>query len=148
MHLRNKINEKGFTLIEIMVVIIILGILASYVAVKLTGNTEKARRTQAKVQIQTFETALELYKLDNGDYPSTDQGLEALVQPPTVGKLPRKWRKGGYLRNGRIPKDPWDNAYVYLSPGLHGDYDIMSYGADNEPGGEGKDADVDSWEIQ
>jgi general secretion pathway protein G len=141
-------NEKGFTLIEIMVVIIILGILASFVAVKLTGQTEEARRTQAKVQIGTFETALELYKLDNGSYPSTEQGLKALVELPSVGVLPRKWREGGYLKKGRIPADPWKNEYIYLSPGTHDEYDISSYGDDGAPGGEGKAADVNSWDIE
>ena len=137
-------SKKGFTLIEIMVVIIILGILASFVALNLTGQTEEARRTQARVQMETFKTALKLYKLDNGSYPSTEQGLQALVTPPEVGKLPRKWREGGYI--DKIPKDPWGNEYVYLSPGIYGEFDIMSYGDDNEPGGEGKDADVNSWE--
>ena len=144
MNLKNNNSEKGFTLIEIMVVIIILGILASFVALNLTGQTEEARRTQARVQMETFKTALKLYKLDNGSYPSTEQGLQALVKPPEVGKLPRKWREGGYI--DKIPKDPWGNEYVYLSPGMYGDFDIMSYGDDNEPGGEGKDADVNSWE--
>jgi len=140
----NKENkEKGFTLIEIMVVIIILGILASFVALNLTGQTEEARVTQARVQIETFKTALKLYKLDNGSYPSTEQGLQALVTKPDVGKLPRKWREGGYL--DKIPKDPWGNEYQYISPGVR-DFDIISYGDDNEPGGEGKDADVNSWE--
>ena len=148
MNLDYKRNEKGFTLIEIMVVIIILGILASYVAVKITGQTEEARRTQAKVQIETFETALKMYMLDNGSYPSTEQGLQALVEAPTTGRLPRKWRDGGYLEKGRIPKDPWKSEYIYLSPGVHGDFDIMSYGNDNNPGGEGKDADVNNWEIE
>ena len=145
---KHRLNERGFTLIEIMVVIIILGILASYVAVKLTGQTEDARRTQAIVQIGTLETALELYKLDNGSYPSTEQGLQALVELPTVGKLPRKWREGGYLKKGKVPKDPWKSEYIYISPGLHGDFDIMSYGDDNSPGGEGKDADINNWELQ
>lgn len=148
MNSNKKHSERGFTLIEIMVVIIILGILASYVAVRLTGQTEDARRTQAKVQIQGFETALELYKLDNGSYPSTEQGLQALVEPPTVGKLPRKWREGGYLKKGKVPKDPWQNDYIYRSPGDHGEYDIMAYGDDNEPGGEGKDEDVNNWELE
>ena len=148
MILQNKNTEKGFTLIEIMVVIIILGILASYVAVKLTGQTEEARRTQARVQIETFKTALNLYKLDNGSYPSTEQGLQALVAKPEVGKLPRKWREGGYIEKSKVPKDPWNNDYVYLCPGIHGEFDIMSYGDDNEPGGEGKDADVNSWEDE
>lgn len=141
-------SEKGFTLIEIMVVIIILGILASYVAVKLTGQTEEARRTQAKVQIESFDTALELYRLDNGSYPSTEQGLNALVEAPTVGVLPRKWREGGYLKKGKVPLDPWKNEYVYLSPGLHGEFDISSYGDDGAPGGESKASDVNSWDLE
>jgi general secretion pathway protein G len=146
--MKYKANESGFTLIEIMVVIIILGILASFVAVKLTGQTEEARRTQAKVQIESFDTALELYKLDNGSYPSTEQGLSALVEAPTVGVLPRKWREGGYLKKGKVPLDPWKNEYIYLSPGLHGEFDISSYGDDGAPGGEGKAADVNSWDSE
>ena len=145
---KTRQSEKGFTLIEIMVVIIILGILASYVAVRLTGQTEEARRTQAIVQIESLETALELYKLDNGSYPSTEQGLEALVEAPTAGRLPRKWREGGYLKKGKVPKDPWKYDYVYISPGIHGDFDIMSYGDDGAPGGEGKDQDVNNWELE
>ena len=141
-------NERGFTLIEMMVVIIILGILASFVAVRLTGQTEEARRTQAKVQIETFNTALNLYRLDNGSYPSTEQGLNALVESPTVGTLPRKWREGGYLEKKKIPLDPWKNEYVYLSPGIHGDFDIISYGDDNAEGGDGKDADVNNWDLE
>jgi len=145
---KDRQSERGFTLIEIMVVIIILGILASYVAVKVTGRAEQAQRTQARVQIETLETALELYKLDNGSYPTTEQGLEALVESPTVGRLPRKWREGGYLEKSYVPKDPWGNDYVYLSPGLHGDFDIMSYGDDGAQGGEGKDADIYNWETE
>lgn len=144
MCLNNRNGEKGFSLIEVMVVIVILGILASYVAVKVTGQTDEARKTQARVQIETFRTALDLYRLDNGSYPTTEQGLGALVSPPTVGKLPRKWREGGYI--AKIPKDPWSNEYFYQSPGENGDFDITSYGNDNEPGGEGSDADVTSWE--
>jgi general secretion pathway protein G len=113
-----------------------------------TGRAEQAQRTQARVQIETLETALELYKLDNGSYPTTEQGLEALVESPTVGRLPRKWREGGYLEKSYVPKDPWGNDYVYLSPGLHGDFDIMSYGDDGAQGGEGKDADVYNWETE
>jgi general secretion pathway protein G len=146
--LHQKHAEKGFTLIEIMVVIIIMGILASYVAVRLTGQTEEARHTQAIVQMETLETALELYKLDNGSYPSTEQGLQSLVEPPTTGVLPRKWREGGYLRKGKVPKDPWGFEYVYISPGLHGEYDLISYGADGESGGEGKNMDVNNWELE
>jgi len=141
-------NEKGFTLIEIMVVVIIIGILASFVAVKLTGRAEEARRTEARVQIGSFETGLSLYKLDNGSYPSTEQGLNALVEAPTVGTLPRKWHEGGYLEKGKVPLDPWGNAYIYVSPGLNGDFDISSYGDDGAQGGDGKDADINSWELE
>ena len=145
---KEKLNEQGFTLIEIMVVIIIMGILASIVALRLTGQTEQARQTQAETQIRIFESALELYKLDNGSYPTTEQGLKALVEAPTVGVLPRKWREGGYLQKSSIPKDPWENEYIYLAPGIHNDFDIMSYGDDGIPGGEGKDEDINSWEIE
>ena len=141
-------DQRGFTLIELMVVIVILGILAGLIVPRIMGRPEEARRMKARVQMESIETALKLYKLDNGNYPSTDQGLEALVQPPSVGQLPKKWREGGYLEKGKVPKDPWDNDYVYLSPGLHGDYDITSYGADAQPGGEGKDEDINSWETE
>ncbi len=144
MCLSTRNAEKGFSLIEVMVVIVILGILASIVGVKVIGRIEESKRVKAKTQIETFRTALDLYRLDNGSYPTTDQRLDALVSPPTVGKLPRKWREGGYMP--KIPKDPWGNEYVYLSPGDNGDFDIISYGDDMEPGGEGKDKDVNSWE--
>ena len=140
-------HDHGFTLVEIMVVIIILGILVAYVAPKFMGRTEEAKRTAARVQMESIETALKLYKLDNGYYPTTEQGLQALVEPPTVGQLPKAWREGGYLEKGRVPKDPWKNDYVYLSPGLHGDYDLISYGNDGEPGGEDENADVNNWET-
>lgn len=146
MSFRNKRSERGFTIIEIMVVIVILGILASYAALKLTGQTEDARRTKARVQIETFVTALEMYKIETGSYPSTEQGLDALVTAPTVGEIPRNYRKGGYIK--KLPKDPWNNDYIYLSPGMHGDFDIISYGDDNEPGGEEKDADITSWDVE
>ncbi|HDR15468.1 MAG TPA: type II secretion system protein GspG [Desulfobacteraceae bacterium] len=143
----NKSNE-GFTLIELMVVIVILGILAGLIVPKIMGRPEEARRMKARIQIESIETALKLYKLDNGVYPSTEQGLQALVEAPSVGQLPRKWREGGYLEKGRVPEDPWGNEYVYLSPGLHGDFDLMSYGADGEPGGEGADADINNWDAE
>lgn len=141
-------QNHGFTLIEIMVVIIILGILVAYIAPKFIGRAEEARRTAARVQMESIETTLKLYKLDNGYYPTTEQGLQALVEPPTVGQLPRAWREGGYLEKGKVPKDPWKNDYVYLSPGLHGDYDLISYGNDGEPGGESENADVNNWEQE
>jgi len=141
-------NRKGFTLIELMVVIVILSILAVYVAPKLVGREEQARQVKAQVDIQGIETALKLYKLDNGMYPTTEQGLEALVRPPESGKVPKNWREGGYIEKGKIAKDPWGNEYIYLSPGSHGDYDLLSYGADGEPGGEQENKDIKSWEIE
>jgi len=141
-------HTPGFTLIEIMVVMVILGILASYVGLRIIGRIEDTKRTEARVQIGTMETALKLYKLDNGSYPTTEQGLQALVEPPSVGKLPGKWREGGYLEKGKVPRDPWENEYVYLSPGIHGDFDLVSYGADGEPGGEDKDQDINNWDVE
>lgn len=140
--------EAGFTLIELLVVLVIIGILAGYVGPKIMGHPEEAKRTKAAMQIQGIETALNLYKLDNGVYPSTEQGLQALVEPPSVGVLPRKWRTGGYLEKAKVPLDPWGNDFVYLSPGTHGDFDLSSYGIDGEAGGEGDNADINSWEIE
>jgi general secretion pathway protein G len=141
-------DNRGFSLIELMVVVIILGILAMYIGPKLMGRTEDAKITQAKIQIESLETALKLYKLDNGVYPTTEQGLQALVEQPDSGALPRKWRKGGYLEKGKVPKDPWGNEYIFLSPGTNGDYDITSYGADGVPGGEDENKDINNWEIE
>lgn len=138
----------GFTLLELLVVLVILGILATYIGPKLMGHPEEARRTKAVVQIKALETALQTYRLDNGAYPSTDQGLQALVEPPKSGKVPAKWRTGGYLEKGKVPLDPWGNPYVYLSPGVKGDFDLSSLGADGENGGEGGDKDIDNWEIE
>ena len=142
------VNQRGFTLIELMVVIVILGILAGLIIPRIMGRPEEARRMKARVQIESIETALKLYKLDNGSYPSTEQGLQALVEAPSVGQLPKAWRDGGYLEKGRVPKDPWDNEFVYLSPGANSDFDLISYGADGEPGGEDKDKDVNNWEVE
>ena len=139
--------QAGFTLIELMVVIVILGLLAGLTIPRFIGESDKARVGTAKTQIVSLETALKMYKLDNGQYPSTEQGLKALVEPPTVGNLPKSWRSGGYLEKGRVPKDPWKNDFVYISPGAHGDFDLISLGADGEPGGEGFDADINNWEI-
>lgn len=145
--LRLRLGHSGFTLIEIMVVLVILGILVGFVGVRIMGKPEEARRTKARVQIDSLETALKMYKLDNGAYPTTEQGLQALVEAPTVGQLPKAYKEGGYLEKGKVPKDPWDNDYIYLSPGLHGDFDLISYGSDGEPGGEGKDEDINNWEL-
>ncbi len=141
-------SEKGFTLIELMVVIVILGILAGLVVPRLMGRPEEAKQVKAQLQIESLETALKLYKLDNGAYPTTDQGLHALVELPGSGTAPSNWREGGYLEKGNVPTDPWGNDFVYLSPGLHHEYDIISYGADGVPDGEGKDQDINNWEIE
>ena len=144
-----KQNQKGFTLIEIMVVVIILGLLAGLVLPKILGREEEARTSSAKVQIRAFESALDGFKLDNGFYPGTEQGLEALIKKPESGRVPSKWKEGGYLKPARIPKDPWGKDFAYFSPGSQDrEYEIISYGADGEPGGDGKDADLESWKIE
>ena len=143
-----KRSDRGFTLIEILIVIVILGILVWQIAPRIMGKPEEARRVKAQMDIATLETALKLYKLDSGRYPSSEQGLQALVEAPTVGVLPRKWREGGYLEKAKVPNDPWGSEYVYISPGLHGDFDLMSYGADGQPGGEGDDEDINNWELE
>jgi general secretion pathway protein G len=132
-----------------MVVIIILGLLAAIVMPRVVGETDRARYEQAKVQMRILEDALKRYKLDNGVYPTTEQGLEALVRKPSAGILPRKWPEGGYLDKTEIPIDPWGNPYIYISPGLHSpDYDLRSFGADGLEGGEGYNADIESWRVQ
>ena len=146
--LKKRPWKDGFTLIELMVVIVILGILAGLIIPRIMGRPEEARRMKATVQLESIETALRLYKLDNGSYPSTEQGLQALVEPPQVGEIPRAWREGGYLEKGKVPKDPWGNEYIYLCPGIQGEYDLMSYGADGQPGGEGKNRDLNNWELE
>jgi general secretion pathway protein G len=138
-------NRAGFTLIEIMVVIVILAMLAALVGPRLMGRSDDAKITDARVQIKNMETALKLYKLDNGVYPTTEQGLVALVSKPTVGVIPKSYKEGGYLEGKKVPKDPWQGDYLYVSPGEHGDYDLFSYGADGAKGGEGKNADITSW---
>jgi len=143
-----RYDNRGFTLIELMVVIIILGVLAMYVAPKIMGRPGEARQVKARLDIQNLETALKLYKLDTGMYPTTDQGLQALVEKPETGNVPKKWKDGGYLEKSRVPKDPWGNEFIYLSPGLKGDFDIISYGLDGVPGGEKENEDINNWEIE
>jgi general secretion pathway protein G len=143
-----KNDSRGFTLIELMVVVIILGILALYIGPKIMGEPEKAKRVKAKMDIASLETALKMYKLDTGLYPTTEQGLQALIEKPETGTIPKKWREGGYLEKGKVPKDPWGNEFVYLAPGLHGDFDLISYGIDGVPGGEGDNQDINNWEIE
>ena len=141
-------NSRGFTLIEIMVVIVILAMLAALVGPKLMGRTDDAKIQTTRTQISNMETALKLYKLDNGTYPTTEQGLNALVSKPTVGVIPKNYKEGGYLEKKQLPKDGWGNDYLYISPGEHGDYDLFSYGADGAKGGEGKNADISNWESK
>jgi general secretion pathway protein G len=136
--------QRGFTLIEIMVVVVILGILAAMVAPKILSRPDQAKVTVARSDIETISQALELFRLDNGFYPSTDQGLDALVKKPTITPEPRNWNPEGYLK--KAPVDPWGNPYIYLQPGNHGKYDLYSQGADSREGGEGLDADVTNWE--
>jgi general secretion pathway protein G len=137
-------RQQGFSLIEIMVVIVILGILASLVVPKIMSRPEQARIVKVKQDILSIQNALDLYKLDNGDYPTTDQGLEALVTQPTTGPEPMQWQ--AYLKV--LPKDPWGRPYLYLNPGEHGEVDIFSYGPTGKPGQEGKNATIGNWTIE
>ena len=141
-------NNRGFTLIEIMVVIVILALLAAIVGPKLIGRTDDAKITDSKVQLKNLETALKLYRMDTGAYPTTEQGLQSLITKPTVGVIPKNFKEGGYLESKQVPKDGWGSDYVYLSPGEHGDYDLCSYGADGVKGGDGKNADICNWNLQ
>lgn len=145
---KTRRKDRGFTLIELMVVIVILGILAGLIIPRIMGRPDEARRAKARIQIESLGTALKLYKLDNGNYPTTEQGLQGLVEAPAGGQLAKKnWREGGYLEGNKVPKDPWDRDFVYISPGSHGDFDLSSYGVDGEPGGEGKNKDINNWET-
>ncbi len=143
-----KRGRRGFTLIELMVVIVILGILAGLIIPRIMGRPDEARRAKARIMVEGIETALKLYRLDNGFYPTTEQGLRALTEAPTMPPVPRNWREGGYLEKGKVPKDPWGNDFVYLCPGSHGEFDLMSYGADGQPGGDGKNKDINNWENE
>jgi general secretion pathway protein G len=142
-------DTRGFTLIELMVVVVILGILAGLIIPRIMGRPEEAKQLKAKMQIEQLEQSLKLYYLDNGEYPTTEQGLTALVEKPTIEPIPKRWREGGYLEKGKVPRDPWRNPYVYIAPGSHSsDFDLESYGADGEDGGEGKYADVENWDLE
>ena len=143
-----KIGNGGFTLLELLVVMAILATLTWIVAPRFLGEPEKARRLKAEITIANLETALKTFYLDNGFYPTSDQGLEALVREPDIEPIPNRWREDGYLEKGKVPQDPWGHDFVYLSPGTHGEFDIISYGADGMEGGEGRDADVESWTLE
>ena len=138
-------GQRGFTLLEVMVVVVILGILAALVVPKIISRPDEARMIAARQDIASLMQALKLYRLDNQRYPTTEQGLQALVTKPTAAPIPTNWKTGGYIE--RLPKDPWGNAYQFLNPGVHGEIDVFSYGADRAPGGEGNDADIGSWNL-
>ncbi len=144
-HFSGRPRQRGFTLIEIMVVVVILGILAGIVAPSIMGAPDEARVAKAEQDIRAIESALKLYRLDNFRYPTTEQGLQALVERPRSQPEPRNWKSGGYL--DRVPKDPWGIVYHYRSPGEHGEIDIYTLGRDNRPGGEGPDATIGNWTL-
>ncbi len=142
---RSALLQRGFTLIEIMVVVVIMGILAALVVPKLMGRTDDARIIAARQDIATLMQALKLYKLDNQRYPTTEQGLQALISKPTSGPAANGWKSGGYV--DKLPNDPWGNPYRLMSPGMKGEIDVFSFGADGQPGGEGNEADIGSWAL-
>ncbi len=143
--LRHRAAPSGFTLIEIMVVIVILGVLAALVVPRVLERPDEARVVAARSDIATITAALKLYRLDNQRYPTTEQGLGALVAKPEQAPVPPNWKPGGYLE--RLPKDPWGRGYQYLNPGLKGEIDVFSLGADGQPGGSGIDTDLGSWDL-
>lgn len=145
-HVKNATTwQRGFTLLEVMVVVVILGILAALVVPKVISRPDEARVMAAKQDIASLMQALKLYRLDNQRYPVTEQGLQALAAQPTTAPFPANWKTGGYVE--RLPKDPWGKPYQYLNPGVHGEIDIFSLGADGMPGGDGNDADIGSWSL-
>ena len=138
-------KQSAFTLIEVMIVVVILGILAAVVIPKILDRPDQARIVAASADIRVIMQQLKIYRLDNTFYPSTDQGLQALIVKPTTNPIPMNWKQGGYLE--RLPNDPWGRPYLYLNPGVKGEIDVMSYGADGQPGGEGNNADIGSWGL-
>ena len=137
--------QRGFTLLEVMVVVVILGVLAALVVPKIISRPDEARAIAARQDIASLMQALKLYRLDNQRYPTTEQGLQALVARPASAPLAANWKGGGYLE--RLPNDPWGRPYQYLNPGVRGELDVFSLGADGAPGGEGSDADIGSWNL-
>ena len=144
-----KPRARGFTLIEIMVVITILGVLAALIVPRVVGRTDDARVAAAKQDIASIMQALKLYRLDNGRYPTTDQGLQALITRPTTEPMPSNWKQGGYLERSSVPADPWSEPYKFLNPGVRGEIDVFSLGRDRANGGEPNtpDADIGSWQL-
>ena len=138
-------GRRGFTLLEVMVVVVILGILAALVVPKIISRPDEARVIAAKQDIASLMQALKLYRLDNQRYPTTEQGLQALLAKPATAPIPLNWKPGGYIE--RLPKDPWGGLYQFLNPGVQGEIDVFSYGADGAPGGESNDADIGSWNL-
>lgn len=142
-----KNSARGFTLIEVLVVVVIMGLLIGLIGPNVLGQVDKAKVTTARADMSTLSSALDMYKLDNNRYPTTDQGLEALVSKPSSSPVPNNWNSQGYLKGSEIPRDPWDGEYLYFSPGDDGrPYEIISLGADNNEGGSDYDADLSNWD--
>ena len=141
----NSFKQSGFTLIEVIVVLVILGILASIVVPNVISRTDQAQIVKAKQDIRALESALQMYRVDNFSYPTTDQGLQALVEKPSSGPEAKNWQKGGYIK--KVPSDPWQNEYQYIIPVEEGDFDLYSLGADGRPGGADSNADIGNWDL-
>ena len=141
------LHQAGFTLIEIMAVVLIIGLLTAVVGTAIFGQIDRARAITAKTQMKNIEAALDFYRMDNGKYPTTEQGLDALVHQPSTEPVPRQYRPEGYINGGKVPRDPWASPYEYQAPGQHNAYgfDIWSFGADGQPGGKDVDADIGNW---
>jgi len=146
--MKKSVANQGFTLIEVLVVVVIMGLLIGLIGPNVIGQVDKARVTTAKADMATLAAALDMYKLDNNFYPTTDQGLEALVNKPSGSPEPKSWNPEGYLAGSNIPEDPWGGEYLYFSPGESGPYDLISLGADGSDGGDGYNTDLNVWEDQ